>query len=426
VREALLGSMRMRDFLPGFVAACLLTLSAACGDDTSASPEPGADGAVPQVCDGSECPPEAAVVVDAAPVVPDAGTDADAPVVDAGFQWNLPKGFSAPPSVPADNPITVEKVELGRHVFYDKRLSENQTFSCASCHKQELAFAEDRATSLGSTGQSHSRSSMSLANVGYSPTLTWANPLMTTLERQAQVPIFGDMPIELGMKSIGAVEERFRAVPRYQELFAKAFPGEPEPITMTNVQKALASFERTLISGRSPFDRWQYERDSSAVSDSVKRGFGLFNSEKLECFHCHAGFNFTDHQTFEGDLFQAKVYHNTGLYDIDGLGGYPAPNTGTNDVTGVEADMGMFKAPTLRNIALTAPYMHDGSIATLSEVLDHYGAGGRAKSFRTDPLLVGFTLTAEERADVIAFLESLTDQEFIKNPKFADPWLAGQ
>jgi cytochrome c peroxidase len=375
-------------------------------------------------CDGVACgAPDASSAADGA--LP-GDVDGGGTTTDAGFLWNLPKSFAAPPAVPADNPITAEKVEAGRHVFYDKRLSDNQTFSCASCHKQELAFAEARATSLGSTGQSHTRSSMSLANVGYSPTLTWANPLMTTLERQAQVPIFGDRPIELGMKSIAQVEERLRAVPRYQELFAKAFPNEAEPITMTNVQRALASFERTLISGRSPFDRWQYDRDSSAVSDSVKRGFGLFNSEKLECFHCHSGFNFTDHEDYQGKAFASKVFHNTGLYDIDGLGSYPAPNTGTHDVSGAEADMGKFKAPTLRNIALTAPYMHDGSIATLSEVLDHYAAGGRAKSFRTDPLLIGFTLTDEERADVIAFLESLTDQEFITDPKFANPWAPGE
>ena len=134
---------------------------------------------------------------------------------------------------------------------------------------------------------------------------------------------------------------------------------------MSNVQRAIASFQRTLISGNSPYDRWQFHSESDAVSDSAKRGFLLFSSEKLECFHCHGGFNFTDHVSYAGQTFQTAPYHNTGLYDIDGLGGYPAPNTGMHEVTMAERDMGMFKAPTLRNIALTAPYMHDGSIATL-------------------------------------------------------------
>jgi len=339
---------------------------------------------------------------------------------DAGFSWRLPKGFPPPPT-PADNPMTLEKIEAGRHVFYDKRLSDNQTFSCASCHKQELAFAEPLPVSKGSTGEVNTRGAMSLTNVAYSPTLTWANPLQTALEHQATVPIFGRAPVELGMLSPQALEQRFRGVPRYVELFGAAFPNDPEPITMDNVAKALASFERSLISGNSPHDRWQ-AGDKAAVSDSAKRGYELFNSEKLECFHCHTGFNFTDHVTWDKQAFVAAPYHNTGLYDIDGLGNYPAPNRGVYEQTKKERDMGLFKAPTLRNVALTAPYMHDGSIATLSEVLDHYAAGGRKRSRRTDPLLVGFELSDQERSDVLTFLESLTDQEFIHNPSFSDPW----
>jgi cytochrome c peroxidase len=397
-----------------------LTLGSACDDEGGPLP---VDSGHTHDDAGAHCHDDACAALDGG-VDTISSLDASAPPapLDAGFLWNLPRGFSAQPAVPADNPITSEKVELGRHVFYDTRLSDNQTFSCASCHKQELAFSDGRATGLGSTGQSHTRSSMSLANVGYSPTLTWSNPLMTTLERQAQVPIFGDLPIELGMKSIAQVETRFRAIPRYRELFAAAFPDEAEPITMNNVQRALASFQRTLISGNSPFDRWQFHSESDAVSDSAKRGFLLFSSERLECFHCHEGFNFSDHVSYAGQTFQTAPYHNTGLYDIDGLGGYPAPNTGTHEVTMAERDMGMFKAPTLRNVALTAPYMHDGSIATLSEVLDHYAKGGRARSFRTDPLLIGFTLSDQERADMLAFFESLTDQEFVTNPKYANPW----
>ncbi|MDB4975579.1 MAG: Methylamine utilization protein mauG [Myxococcaceae bacterium] len=399
-----------RSHFRGVLAAGALG-ALACGDD-GAAPIVGidaGDGALPmQPVSGQ---------LDGGMLAPDGAVAAD-----AGWVWQLPRAFPTP-AVPSDNPISQAKVEAGRHVFYDKRLSDNQTQSCASCHKQELAFADTVTVSVGSTGQSHTRSPMSLANVAYAPTLTWANPLMLSLERQAQVPIFGDEPVELGMKSMAEVEQRLQAVPRYVQLFTAAFPDEAQPITMSNVLKALASFERTLVSGDAPYDRWQ-AGDESALSDSAKRGHALFNSEKLECFHCHTGFDFSDHVAWQGQAFVTAPFHNTGLYDIDMLGGYPAPNTGVHEVTMKGKDMGMFKAPTLRNIALTAPYMHDGSIATLSGVLDHYAAGGRAKSFRTDPLLVGFTLTEQERADVIAFLESLTDQGFVTNPKYADPWTA--
>lgn len=351
----------------------------------------------------------------------------DGSVIGA-FRWELPATFPRPP-ISLDNPMSDEKVELGRHLFYDKRLSGNGSQSCASCHKQERAFADERAVGLGSTGALHTRSSMSLANVAYSPTLTWANPLMRELERQLQVPLFGDNPIELGMHSIADVEARLRAVPRYHALFAAAYPGQAEPITMVNMQRALAAFERTLVSGDSPYDRY-LAGDATALSDSALRGMRFVTSNedhRFECNHCHGGFNFSDHTVYEGNLELAKSppFHQTGLYDLDGSGLYPAPNTGIFDVTQQPEDMGKFKAPTLRNIAVTPPYMHDGSIATLSEVLDHYAKGGRARNpARTDQLIQPFALSAQEKADIIAFLESLTDQTFLTNPKFSDPWPA--
>ena len=361
--------------------------------------------------------------------IPDASTPPPDSSVVEGFEWDLPSGFPRP-VVPADNPMSAAKVELGRHIFYDKRLSENGTFACANCHKQEHAFADERPVGLGSTGEFHTRGSMSLANVGYTQTLTWANPLMTELERQAQVPIFGDDPIELGMMSIPEVEDRFRAEPRYAELFAAAFPDETDPITMNNLLKALASFERVLISGNSAYDRFIDGRDPNALSEAAQRGmvFVTTNEDhRFECNHCHGGFAFSDHVTWEG-LEQAgedPQFHQTGLYDLDGEGGYPEPNTGVHNTSLRLDDMGKFKAPTLRNIALTAPYMHDGTIATLSEVLEHYAKGGRSRNARhTDPLLQPFEMTEQEKADIIAFLESLTDDDFITNRKFADPWPA--
>jgi cytochrome c peroxidase len=363
-----------------------------------------------------------------------AGDESAVEAADDTFAWQLPQGFPRP-LVPDDNPMSVEKVELGRHLFYDERLSGNQTMSCASCHEQRLAFSDGRAVARGSTGEATPRNAMSLANVAYAPTLTWSHPYLGSLERQAQVPMFGDAPVELGLRSQAELEQRLAEVAEYQELFARAFPEEQAPITLLNVTRALASFERSLISGNSPFDAWIYGRDDAALSESALRGYALFNSEKLECFHCHLSFNFTDQVVYQGQAFASAPFHNTGLYDIDGRGGFPEPNTGIYEVTRDPGDMGKFKAPTLRNIAVSAPYMHDGSIATLSEVLDHYAAAGRtisegeyagdgSKNPHKDPLLRGFTLTDQERADVLAFLDSLTDRAFLEDPDFADPWPA--
>jgi cytochrome c peroxidase len=350
------------------------------------------------------------------------------------WDWKLPAGFPVP-KVPADNPMSVAKVELGRRLFYDKRLSGNQMQSCASCHRQERAFTDDLAQSLGSTGEVHPRGSMSLANVAYLTVLTWGHPYMFELEDQALVPMFGDEPVELGLSD--NVEEellaRLAAEPVYPPLFAASFPDEAEPLSLQSVLRALSAFERTLISGTSPFDRWQYGGDEDAISEAAKRGHDLFNSEKLECFHCHSGFNFQDSNEYEGKPFVEVRFHNTGLYNIDGVGGYPAPNTGIHALTQKPEDMGKFRAPTLRNIAVTAPYMHDGSAPTLDDVLDHYAAAGRTLTsgphagvgsdnpFKSG-FLVGFELTAEERADLHAFFESLTDEAFLFDPQLADPW----
>jgi cytochrome c peroxidase len=351
----------------------------------------------------------------------------------AAYQWQLPVGFPAP-AVPEDNPMTAQKVELGRHLFYDPRVSHDDTMSCASCHKQELAFSDGAAVSTGITGQPTARNSMALGNVAYASSLTWANPLQLTLERQALVPIFGDTPVELGAKSEREITDKLRSIPRYRELFAEAFPDSEDAVTTQHVVQALASFQRTLISGNSAFDRYLYQGQRTALSAEARKGYALFNSEKLECFHCHVGFNLSDHTTFENKAFIDRIYHNTGLYNIDGAGAYPTPNTGVHDVTGKSQDMGKFKAPSLRNIAVTAPYMHDGSIATLDEVIDHYVSGGRViasganagdgrSSPLKDPLIRGFDLPDDERVALLAFLESLTDETFLTDPRFGNPWL---
>jgi cytochrome c peroxidase len=348
------------------------------------------------------------------------------------YDWDLPAGFPEP-FVPTDNPMTPAKVELGRHLFYDEQLSGNGTQSCASCHQQALAFTDGLAQAVGSTGELHPRSSMSLGNVAYASTLTWANPLFRDLERQGLVPIFGDAPVELGLGDQGVLEERLAENRVYSELFEQAFPEQVSPITANNAMKALASFQRTLITGSSAFDRYQYLGDKSALSEAALRGFALFSGERLECFHCHVGFNFSDQTHYANKAFFDQPYHNTGLYNLDGEGAYPELSTGVHEVSGETGDMGRFKAPSLRNVGVTAPYMHDGSIATLSEVLDHYAAGGRtieegvnrgdgSKNPLKSNLIRGFRLSDRERADVLAFLESLTDEAFLRDERFSNPW----
>jgi len=383
------------------------------------------------------------------------------------WEWNLPLGFPQP-AVPTDdprtpeneaNPMSWEKVELGRFLFYDTRLSgcyyeEDQSgceeYSCATCHRQELAFTDGLTNAVGSTGEIHPRGSMSLTNVVYASNFTWGNPLILELEQQALGPMFGEFPVELGLA--GKEEQLFaelRNTPRYRRMFREAFPEEQEPVNLDNITKAIASFERTLISGNSPYDRYLTAVDEEAISPSARRGGQLFtdiNSEvhKLECAHCHGPnswlFSFSEkHLRPDGTTgFFDIGFFNTGLYNIDGEGAYPPGNRGKFEITGKRLDMGAFKAPTIRNIAVTAPYMHDGTVETLEEVLDIYFAGGRvipegqpnAGDGRkpANPLVDGFVfdqednITDQERQDLLAFFESLTDEEFLTNPRFSDPF----
>ena len=349
------------------------------------------------------------------------------------YEWNLPPGFPFP-NVPADNPMTKEKVALGRFLFYDKRLSLNQTQSCATCHRQEKAFTDGRSRGLGSTGELHPRGPMSLVNVAYSPVLTWANPLVRTLEQQALVPLFGDDPIELGMTGKeDLLLQRLKSDAHYSKLFAAAFPSEADPFTIRAVTQAIASFERTILSGDSPYDRYRNGDDPKAISESAKRGEALFFSERLECFHCHGGFNFTGTVDYLNKGFAEVEFHNTGLYNLSGKFSYPVPNLGLYNFTHQEEDVGKFKAPTLRNIALTAPYMHDGSIRTLEEVVKHYSSAGRtiktgtnagagSENSNKSEFVKRFVLSSQDKADILAFLRSLTDRTVLADRTLSDPF----
>jgi cytochrome c peroxidase len=218
----------------------------------------------------------------------------------------------------------------------------------------------------------------------------------------------------------------------YRQAFPQAFPRDADPYSLLNLLRATASFVRSIVSFDSPYDRF-LRGDSTAMSKEALRGMGLFFSERLECFHCHGGYQFTDSSTHATATVESVGYHNNGLYNVDGNGAYPSDNPGLYEITGQRRDMGRFKAPSLRNIAVTAPYMHDGRIETLEDVLRPYEAGGRYTEEGTlrgvgrrntykSTFIKGFSLSDEERAEVLAFRQSLTDRSILQNPHFGDPF----
>jgi cytochrome c peroxidase len=298
------------------------------------------------------------------------------------FEWQLPRGFPLPLTQP-DNLQTPAKFALGRRLFYDRRLSANGTQSCGDCHQQSRAFSDGKPTAIGSTGQQHTRNAMTLTNAGYNASYTWDSTRVRSLETQALVPMFNTHPIELGV-----AEHEKEIVTRFRDdeaLFRAAFPGERQPVSIRNMAKALAAFERALISGRSPYDRLVYGGDENALATSAWRGMRLFFSKRAGCSECHQGFNFAGESRYAGHSSTKPVLVRNGVTE------------------------GAFRVPTLRNVELTAPYMHDGSIATLDEVVSRYVLARK------------LALDATDRADLEEFLRSLTDREFVQDSRFAAP-----
>ncbi|WP_354701673.1 hypothetical protein DSM112329_01999 [Paraconexibacter sp. AEG42_29] len=348
------------------------------------------------------------------------------------YAWQLPKGYPQP-RVPKDNPMNAAKVDVGRWLFYDRRLSGNATQSCSSCHLPARAFTDGGAQSVGSTGERTPRSSPTLVNVAYNATFAWANPGLVSLERQMEVPLFGTGPTELGITDANRAKvlKRITDDPVYARWFRRAFPGLKRPITWTTIIRSIAAFQRSIVSASSRYD--QYLKGKVKLTPAETRGQQLFMGEKAECHHCHGTFIFNEQVSYVGVPVERPRFHNTGLYNIGGTGALPEASQGLFEVTGRMQDMGRFRAPTLRNIELTAPYMHDGSIPTLEAVIDHYANGGRvitegpfagdgrASPFK-DPLIAPIDLSRAERADLVAFLKTLTDRTVAVNPRFADPF----
>lgn len=301
-----------------------------------------------------------------------------AAVAGEAFEWQLPRGFPVP-AVPADNPMSDAKVALGRRLFFETRLSISGKHSCASCHLPERAFSDGRARAVGATGQELTLNAMALVNVAYNITYGWAQPQVRSLEDQMLQPLFNEHPIELGLK--GREQQVVALLSRdesYRASFASAFPDAPS-IEIEHVIKAIAAFERTLIFGRSPFDRYVFEGDHDALTPAAKRGMEIFFSKEAGCASCHSGFNFS------GNWRDAEGETGEPSFALNGTSAIP------------------MRVPTLRNIALTAPYMHDGRYATLEAVLDHYA------SLDEKAPLPALRITASQRRDLLEFLNSLTD-----------------
>ena len=304
----------------------------------------------------------------------------------------IPEHFPELP-VPEDNPLTKEKIELGRWLFYEKALSPDSSVSCASCHFQKLAFSDGREVSVGLHGALGERNAPALQNLAYSPNF-FMDGGIPTLEMQVEAPI-------------GAVEEmnfnyfqaskRLNADEKYEEMFMAAFGKKADAYGIT---RAIAAFERTMVSGNSKYDR--FKKGTETFTEKEKEGHDLFYSDKAGCSDCHNGFLFTDFSLA-----------NVGLYET-------YSDTGYARISRNPKDHGRFKVPSLRNIALTAPYFHDGSVSTLENVVAHFNSGGTdhpVKDDRMKPL----DLSQEEQNALVAFLHTLTDQSFVSDKRFSDP-----
>lgn len=299
------------------------------------------------------------------------------------YDLHLPKGFPKP-SIPSDNYPTDDRVEFGRRLFLDPILSRDSTIACVSCHKLNLSFTDGLQVSKGIEGRSGIRNAPTLLNVAYLPKTLWDGGV-PNLEQQILAPI--ENPVEMDF-NLPDIVTRLNQIEEYKQLSLKAYGQLP---SIYSVTRAIACFERTLYTGVSKYDRYVYYDETNALNESEKRGMEIFNNEKGECFHCHGGYNFTDHS-----------FQNNGLYEH-------YEDSGRARITLKDSDVGLFKVPSLRNVGKTAPYMHDGSLATLEDVIEHYNSGGKYHRNKSS-ILYQMHLTAQEKADLVAFLKALSDE----------------
>lgn len=310
--------------------------------------------------------------------------------------FEVPISLGLPPLIsPSDNPITPEKVTLGRKLFFDKRLSSDNSISCATCHDPGYGFADPHAVSVGVKGRHGERNSHTVLNVAFMSPLMW-DGRAATLEEQSLLPFLS--PNEFDLPPAMAVEKLRRQ--GYSSLFQQAFG---EDVSVGNLAKALAAYQRSLAAGDSPFDRFLFLKDTNAISVEARRGFDVFLQAK--CDACHLIMTPGLHPFgLKHVIFADGKFHNLGVGADKEKGSQDA---GRYDVTGDNADWGRFRTPTLRNVALTAPYFHDGSAATLADVVEFYDKGGKPNR-NLDPALIPLKLSAQQKQDLVRFLESLT------------------
>ncbi len=322
-------------------------------------------------------------------------TQPASPVMPIGKTVHIKAPLGLPPVlIPADNPPTSETIALGRRLFYDPILSLDGTVSCASCHSPQFGFADSRPVSEGVGKKTGTRHSPPVVNAAYFNVQFW-DGRAPTLENQAEGPV--QNPVEMA-NTLTTVEQRLTADPSYREQFAAAWGARL--ITYEMVEKSIASFERTVISGNSPFDRWKYGHDERAVDAAVKRGFVVFTSKtKADCASCHTvGENYA--------LFTDNQFHNVGV----GVSAGDFTDVGLYAVTHNEADKGKFKTPSLRNVAQRSPYMSDGSLTDLKQAIDFYIGAGNSNPNLDPKIHVLDFLSGQERSDLQAFLNSLTGE----------------
>jgi len=303
---------------------------------------------------------------------------------------NVPTGFPQP-VFPEDNELTPERWSLGKRLFFDPVLSKDSTSSCSSCHLPELAFTDGKSVSEGIEKRQGTRNAPTLANVAYHPYFLREGGV-PTLEMQILVPIQEHAEFDFNIVNIA---ERLQRNPSYVQASLEAYGRIPDPFVIT---RAIGCFERTILSGNSRYDDF-IRGNHSALNENEMRGMELFFSEELSCAHCHSGFNFTGYGFENNGLY--KEYNDQGRFRL----------------TGLETDRALFKVPTLRNVGVTAPYMHDGSMNNLEEVIAHYNSGGN-QHIHQSPMVKPLSLNDQQQQDLIAFLKSLTDEEFLSNAKF--------
>ncbi len=356
----------------------------------------------------------------------------DGPV--ASFRQLVPAYIKDSVYLSSGNPFSMDKARLGRYFFYDRRMSLNQSKSCSSCHDPAFSFTDGYRRSTGSLGDQVQHNAPALINIVFDKYLTAADSTLHFPEQQINNPLFHQQPVELGWAGHeSSILERLKKDSFYYNSLRRLFPGDREPFCTKNIQACISSFIKTILSFNSPYDRYRYRKDSTALTAGQLNGGRLFFSDRLHCSACHGGINFSI-PVVKDKYGQADYYQNTGLYNINDSGAYPVSDQGLYTYTRRAADMGKFRIASLRNLAFTAPYLHDGTAPDLSAVIDLYAAGGRPISgtpnrgdgrlnpFKS-PLITGFILSKQEKKDLVSFLLSLSDTTVCRSPAYGNPFI---